>query len=85
MSEGIIKIARAAEIPIIPCGFWSSKNFQLKSWDAFLITLPFSKCFFVWHNPIYIAKNLKDSKIQEYQILLKKMIDESINKAKNKI
>ena len=85
VSEGIIKIARAAEIPIIPCGFWSSKNFQLKSWDAFLITLPFSKCFFVWHNPIYIDKNLKDSKIQEYQILLKKMIDESINKAKNKI
>ena len=85
VSEGIIRIARSAKIPIIPCGFWSSKNIKLKSWDSFLITLPFSKCFFIWHSPIYIPKNLKDDKIQKYQILLKKMIDESINKAKNKI
>tara|TARA_B100002003_G_C13858848_1_gene420593 strand:+ start:28 stop:693 length:666 start_codon:yes stop_codon:yes gene_type:complete len=85
VSEGIIKIARASKTPIIPCGFWSSRNIQLKSWDAFLVTLPFSKCFFVWHDPIYIPKNLKDIEIAEYQNLLKKMIDESINKAKNKI
>ena len=85
VSEGIIKIASVTKTPIIPCGFWSSKNIQLKSWDAFLVTLPFSKCFFVWNNPIYIPKNIKDSKIEEYQNLLKKMIDESITKAKNKI
>ena len=85
VSEGIIKIARASKIPIIPCGFWSSRNIQLKSWDAFLVTLPFSKCFFVWQEPIYIPKNLKDSEIKKYQILLKKMIDDSITKAKNKI
>ena len=35
VSEGIIKIARATNTPIIPCGFWSSKNFSLKSWDSF--------------------------------------------------
>ena len=51
---------------------------------CFLVTLPFSKCFFVWQNPIYIPENLKDSEILKYQNLLKKMIDESINKAKNK-
>ena len=85
VSEGIIKIARASKTPIIPCGFWSSKNFQLKSWDTFLVTLPFSKCMFVWHNQIYVPENLKDNEIAEYQNLLKKMIDESINKAKNKI
>ena len=39
VSEGIIKIARASKTPIIPCGFWSSKNFQLKSWDTFLIDI----------------------------------------------
>ena len=85
VSEGIIKIARTSKTPIIPCGFWSSKNFKLKSWDSFLVTLPFSKCFFVWHDPIYIPDNLKDSDIKKYQNILKKMIDESINKAKNKI
>ena len=45
VSEGIIKIAKSSKVPIIPVGFWSSKNFKLKSWDSFLITLPFSKMF----------------------------------------
>jgi len=84
VSEGIIRIARATNTPIIPCGFWSSKNFQLKSWDSFLVTLPFSKCFFVWQKPLHIPKKTKDSDIKHYQELLKKMIDRSINIAKKK-
>ena len=85
ISEGIIKIAKATNTPIIPCGFWSSNNFQLKSWDSFLITLPFSKCYFVWQDPIIVPSDLKDSKIKDYKDLLKKMIDECIIEAKNKI
>ena len=82
VSEGIVKIARATNIPIIPCGFWSSKNFRLKSWDTFLVTLPFSKCWFIWQKPIYIPKTTKDVDIKHYQNLLKKMIDDSISSAK---
>ena len=51
VSEGIIKIAKATNTPIIACGFWSSRNFSLKSWDSFLVTLPFSSCCFVWQKP----------------------------------
>ena len=42
VSEGIIKIAIHSQVPIIPLGFASDKNFKLKSWDSFLITYPFS-------------------------------------------
>ena len=82
VSEGIVKIARATNTPIIPCGFWSSKNFSLKSWDSFLVTLPFSTCCFVWQKPMYIPKKTKDIDIQQYQNLLKKMIDDSVSCAK---
>ena len=85
VSEGIIKIARATNIPIIPCGFWSSKNFRLKTWDSFLVTLPFSISWFVWQKPLHIPKKTKDKDIQRYQNLLQKMIDESISQAKKKI
>jgi len=85
VSEGIVKIARATNTPIIPCGFWSSKNFRLKSWDTFLVTLPFSKCWFIWQKPIYIPKTTKDVDIKHYQNLLKKMIDDSISSAKENI
>ena len=85
VAEGIVKIARATNTPIIPCGYWSSKNFSLKSWDSFLVTLPFSTCCFVWQKPMYIPKKTKDTDLQQYQNLLKKMIDDSVNSAKKNI
>ena len=84
VSEGIIKIAKKAKIPIIPIGFWSSNNFCLKSWDSFLITLPFSKCNFVWGEPIKIPENIDDNEINDFQLLLQHQINKCIKKAKKK-
>ena len=61
VSEGIIKIAIHSQVPIIPLGFASNKNLKLKSWDSFLITYPFSKCRFVWGDPITIPSYTKDA------------------------
>ena len=82
VSEGIIKIAKKSKVPIIPIGFWSSKNFKLKSWDSFLITLPFSKCSFVWNKPLEIPYNIQENQIQHYQKLLQEKINQSVKKAK---
>ena len=82
-SEGIIKIAKTSKIPIIPIGFWSSKNFKLKSWDSFLITLPFSKCSFVWNDPLEIPNNIQENQIQYYQKLLQEKINQSVKEAQN--
>ena len=83
VSEGIIKIAKSSKVPIIPIGFWSSKNYKLKSWDSFLITLPFSKCSFVWNKPIEIPDNIQENQIQHYQKLLQEKINQSVKKAQN--
>jgi len=83
VSEGIIKIAKTSKVPIIPIGFWSSKNFKLKSWDSFLITLPFSKCSFVWNKPLEIPYDIQENQIQHYQELLQEKINQSVKKAQN--
>tara|TARA_B110000438_G_scaffold235288_1_gene231969 strand:- start:441 stop:1109 length:669 start_codon:yes stop_codon:yes gene_type:complete len=82
VQDGIIKIAKKNNVPIIPIGFWSSKNFSLKSWDSFLITLPFSKSSFVWGKPLEVPKDTKDEKITIYQELLQKKINKCIQEAK---
>ena len=83
VNEGIIRIAKKTNTPIIPLGFWSSKNIQLKSWDSFLITLPFSKCSFVWEEDIHIPSNIKEDQIEYYQKLLQEKIMQSVKKAKS--
>ena len=65
VSEGILKISKKTQVPIIPVGFASSKFNQLKSWDSFLITKPFSKCAFVWGESISIPRNCTENEIEE--------------------
>ena len=85
VSEGIIKIAINSQVPIIPLGFASNNNFKLKSWDSFLITYPFSKCKFVWGDPIIIPSSTKDSEIEKYKLYLEEKINYCINDAKSKL
>jgi len=82
VSDGIIKISKATQVPIIPIGFASSKFIKLKSWDSFLITKPFSKCAFVWGKTITIPKNCTDIQIEEYKNILEKELNICLKKAK---
>ena len=82
VSDGIIKIAKQAQVPIIPVGFWSSNNINLNSWDSFLITYPFSKCVFVWNDPIKVPNKINDHEIQKF---LENKINECIEIAKAEV
>ena len=85
VSEGIIKISKNTQVPIIPIGFASSKFRQLKSWDSFLITKPFSKCVFVWGNSISIPKSCDEVEIENFKKILEDQINLCIYKAKKEI
>ncbi len=85
VSEGIIKIAIHSQVPILPLGFASSKNIRLKSWDSFLITYPFSKCKFVWGDPISIPSATKDDEIEKYKLYLEEKINYCTNTAQSNL
>ena len=85
VSDGIIKIAIHSKVPIIPLGFASNKNVKLKSWDSFLITYPFSKCKFVWGEPIIIPSSTKDDDLEKYKNLLEEKINNCVNSAKRNL
>ena len=85
VSDGIIKISRTTQVPIIPVGFFSSKFSNLKSWDSFLITKPFSKCVFVWGKAIAIPKYCTNNEIEEYKNILEIEINNCVDQAKKEI
>ena len=80
-----VKISKNTQVPIIPIGFASSKFRQLKSWDSFLITKPFSKCVFVWGNSISIPKSCDEVEIENFKKILEDQINLCIYKAKKEI
>ena len=83
VSEGIIKIAITSGVPIIPVSFWSSSNIKLNSWDSFLITLPFSKCSFVWGEPLVVPKNIRKNELENFKKKLENKLKENGIKAQN--
>lgn len=85
VSEGIIKISRTSQVPIIPVGFASTKYKKLNSWDSFLITKPFSKCAFVWGTSLTIPKDCNDSEIESFKNKLESQINNCIDIAKKEI
>ena len=85
VSEGIIKIAMHSQVPIIPLGFASNKNFKLNSWDSFLITYPFSKCNFVWGDPITIPTSTKENEVEKYKIFLENKINTCVSIAQSEL
>ena len=85
VSDGIIKIAKTSKIPIIPVGYWSSKNFSLNSWDSFLITYPFSKSIFTWSDPILIPHNIEGDEIIKFQSILETKINDCIRSSKKEL
>ena len=85
VSEGVIKIAKKSQVPIIPIGFASSKFKKLKSWDSFMITKPFARCAFVWGKPIIIPKTCSENEIENLKIKLENEINTCVNHAKKEI
>ena len=85
VSDGIIKISKTTQVPIIPVGYASSKFNQLKSWDSFLITKPFSKCAFVWGESISIPKNCTENEIEKLKNKLEIKINNCVDLAKKEI
>jgi 3-deoxy-D-manno-octulosonic-acid transferase len=43
VKKGITLVPEKAEVPVVPYGAWASPAIRLKSWDGFMIPLPFAR------------------------------------------
>ena len=71
MKPGAIKLAKETGAYLVPFSFSSSKKKNLRSWDSFLIPLPFSRIVAIYGEPFTINPDLNkvnfDKKIQRAQ------------------
>ncbi|WP_455377553.1 lysophospholipid acyltransferase family protein [Petrachloros mirabilis] len=83
---GVIQLARATGMPIIPLTFGCSKKKHFASWDRFMLPYPFSRGLFLWGEPIMVSRELDDlgleAKRLELETTLNRMTaaaDEAMN------
>ncbi len=69
--EGAVAVARLAGVPIVPVSYDCTRKRILKSWDSFIVPLPFGQMVFVFGNPIYTERNDRKLSTEELRSALK--------------
>lgn len=74
VQQGAMSLAQLTGLPIFPFGFHARRKIQLKSWDAFQIPLPFSRCDLCIGPPIRIPRDATDAQREEIRLQLEQAL-----------
>lgn len=72
---GAIEAARLGAAPIVPVAFAASRAKKLRSWDAFQVPWPFSRCVFIYGDPIMVHRDADRGVMEEARRSLQEHLD----------
>lgn len=83
VKDGVIKVAKMAQVPIIPIYWYSNyRNFlKMPSWDGLRYPLGFAKLLNLYGEPIYVNPDNTDEQDEEVRIQLQNALNELEKKA----
>lgn len=73
---GAVKLASENGNFVIPVGVACSQYKRLKSWDRFLLILPFSKCEVVYGKPYHVPQKIKTEELKSHARKLETMLNQ---------
>ena len=72
---GIVALARLSGAPIVPITFAVSRRRIAKSWDRFVIALPFGRGVVLWGRPLYVAADADEAALEEARRTLEERLN----------
>ncbi len=75
LGDGPLGLSRLTGVPILPCTFAVRNRIQFKSWDRFVLPLPFGRGMIIWGTPLTVPADASDEELQNY----KKTIEDEMN------
>lgn len=73
---GIIKIAKETGLPLIPVMCWAKNKILLRNWDRTMVPLPFTRLFFWYAPPIFIAPDTGEEQMEVWRVRLSERLNE---------
>lgn len=72
--EGTMMLAQVTGLPIIPASYSLNWQWRLKSWDRFIVPLPFARCDMIVGKPVRVPREASDAERE----VLRKQLEESL-------
>lgn len=70
VQEGVMSLAQVTSLPIIPFSYHARWKLRVKSWDRFVIPLPFSRCEMVLGKAMTVPREITDEQREEQRLRL---------------
>jgi hypothetical protein len=71
---GVAELARQTGAPIVPVTYSASRKKVFKSWDNFILPLPFCRVAYVWGEPLFIPRDIGKDGLEESRLLLQERL-----------
>jgi len=68
LGVGPLGLARLSGAPVVSLTFAVKNRIQFKSWDRFVLPLPFGRGIIIWGTPLTIATDASDEELEKYKI-----------------
>lgn len=83
---GVIQLAKATGLPIVPLGFGCSKKKKLfSSWDRFMVPYPFSRGLFLWGAPIWVSREADEAALEAARVELESALNRLTAEAESEV
>ncbi len=70
VQPGIVTLSKVTGVPITPVSCSVSRCIRLKSWDRFIVPLPFARCHIHVGKPIEVPRDADDALLEELRLRL---------------
>lgn len=67
---GTLMLAQLTQVPIVPISYAAKVSWNLKTWDKFILPMPFTRIQIVVGEPQYVAKNLSEDEMEVIRLKL---------------
>lgn len=83
VSDGVVALARLSGHDVLCVTFSTSRRRILKTWDRFVLALPFSKGVIAWSGPFSLSRKATKAEAEHFRESLEKELTELGQKADN--
>ena len=72
---GVVALARAGDVRLVPVGIAASPAFRFGSWDRAMLPLPFARVHCHYGEPLIVPKTAKGEELERFRRALERELD----------
>src|SRR5690348_12158419 len=82
---GVVQLAKATGLPIVPVAFACSSKHLFSSWDHFMVPYPFSRGLFLYGKSIFVPRGGDDLALEAHRLALETELNRLTNEAERAV